>query len=183
MASRAYGAPYAKKHRFQFHRNRCFSTCWEASQSLQHCKFFAGYASSGRFEVLRFIPCRNDNRIYLYGDKLVVTFNHKDGAETITLNDIEAALAEAENGSDLVSFAVPKFQIPIWVSGILFLSEGTRTIKCKAPVEPCLPPVSTAATPYFAPKAQRQRVPFGVLPINFQYSAHSPAAKAQGRFC
>ena len=47
------------------------------------------------------------NRIYLYDDKLVITFNHKDGAETITLNDIEAALAEAENGSDLVSFAVP----------------------------------------------------------------------------
>ena len=33
----------------------------EASQSLQHCKFFAGYASSGRFEVLRFNPCINDN--------------------------------------------------------------------------------------------------------------------------
>ena len=48
------------------------------------------------------------NRIYLYDDKLVSTFNHKDGIETITLNDIEAALAEAENGSDLVSFAVPK---------------------------------------------------------------------------
>ena len=48
------------------------------------------------------------NRIYLYDDKLVITFNHKDGTETITLNDIEAALAEAENGSDLVSFAVPK---------------------------------------------------------------------------
>ena len=46
------------------------------------------------------------NRIYLYDDKLVITFNHKDGTETITLNDIEAALAEAENGSDLVSFTV-----------------------------------------------------------------------------
>ena len=57
------------------------------------------------------------NRIYLYDDKLVITFNHKDGAETITLNDIEAALAEAENGSDLVSFAVPKKRMP---TGILF---------------------------------------------------------------
>ena len=35
------------------------------------------------------------NRIYLYDDKLVITFNHKDGAETITLEDIETALAEA----------------------------------------------------------------------------------------
>ena len=47
------------------------------------------------------------NRIYLYDDKQVITFNHKDCAETITLNDIEAALAETENSSDLVSFAVP----------------------------------------------------------------------------
>ena len=64
------------------------------------------------------------NRIYLYDDKLVITFNHKDGAETITLNDIEAALAEAENGSDLVSFAVPKKQIPIRVSAFLFPGKG-----------------------------------------------------------
>ena len=62
---------------------------------------------------------------YLYDDKLVITFNHKDGAETITLNDIEAALAEAENGSDLVSFAVPKIQMPIRVSGFLFCAKMT----------------------------------------------------------
>ena len=48
------------------------------------------------------------NRIYLYDDKLVITFNHKDGAQTVTLGDIETALAEQENGSDLVSSAVPK---------------------------------------------------------------------------
>ena len=47
------------------------------------------------------------NRIYLYDDKLIITFNHKDGAETITLNDIETALTEQEDGSDLVSSAVP----------------------------------------------------------------------------
>ena len=64
------------------------------------------------------------NRIYLYDDKLIITFNHKDGVETITLNDIEAALAEAENGSDLVSFAVPEKHIPIWVSDFLILWAG-----------------------------------------------------------
>ena len=42
------------------------------------------------------------NRIYLYDDILVITFNHKDGAETITLEDVETALAEAGFGSDLV---------------------------------------------------------------------------------
>ena len=40
--------------------------------------------------------------------KLNITFNHKDGAQIITLSDIETALAEQENGSDLVSSAVPK---------------------------------------------------------------------------
>ena len=47
------------------------------------------------------------NRIYLYDDKLVITFNHKDGTEIITLNDIETALTDAKVGSDLVSFGVP----------------------------------------------------------------------------
>ena len=47
------------------------------------------------------------NRIYLYDDKLIITFNHKDGAQIITLSDIETVLAEQENGSDLVSSAVP----------------------------------------------------------------------------
>ncbi|MBR4291434.1 MAG: recombinase family protein [Oscillospiraceae bacterium] len=42
----------------------------------------------------------------LYDDKLVIIFNHKDGAETIILEDIETALAEAGFGSDLVSFSV-----------------------------------------------------------------------------
>lgn len=64
------------------------------------------------------------NRIYLYDDKLVITFNHKDGAQTITLSDIETALAEQENGSDLVSSAVPKNQIPVRVSGFLVLRAG-----------------------------------------------------------
>ena len=47
------------------------------------------------------------NRIYLYDDRLVISCNHKDGAETITLEDVETALAEAGFGSDLVSLAVP----------------------------------------------------------------------------
>ena len=63
------------------------------------------------------------NRIYLYDDKLVITFNHKDGAQTITLNDIETALAEQENGSDLVSSAVPKAGCPIWDGLFLFMPQ------------------------------------------------------------
>lgn len=64
------------------------------------------------------------NRIYLYDDKLIITFNHKDGAQTITLGDIETALAEKENGSDLVSSAVPKTGYPIRDDPFLLFREG-----------------------------------------------------------
>ena len=64
------------------------------------------------------------NRIYLYDDKLVITFNHKDGAQTITLGDIETALAEQENGSDLVSSAVPKTGYPIRDNPFLICHAG-----------------------------------------------------------
>ena len=68
------------------------------------------------------------NRIYLYDDRLVISCNHKDGEETITLEDVETALAEAGFGSDLVSFAVPKK--PDTHQGIwLFLYPG-RILNC-----------------------------------------------------
>ena len=40
------------------------------------------------------------NAIYLYDDKLVLTFNYKDGTRTITLDDVKGA-AKANTGSDL----------------------------------------------------------------------------------
>ena len=75
------------------------------------------------------------NRIYLYDDKLIITFNHKNGAETITLNDIETALTEQEDGSDLVSSAVPKIHIPSGMWIFCYTSKGTRTIQCGSPVD------------------------------------------------
>lgn len=41
------------------------------------------------------------NSIYLYDDHMVITFNYKDGAKTITFEEIENAI----NGSDLAGFA------------------------------------------------------------------------------
>ncbi|MBQ7122585.1 MAG: recombinase family protein, partial [Clostridia bacterium] len=43
------------------------------------------------------------NSVYVYDDKLVFTYNFKDGTETITLEEIEAAF-----GSDLNYCAPPK---------------------------------------------------------------------------
>ena len=40
------------------------------------------------------------NSVYLYEDKLILTFNYKDGTKTVSLNDIE--------GSDLARFGAPR---------------------------------------------------------------------------
>ena len=109
------------------------------------------------------------NRIYLYDDKLVITFNHKDGAETITLEDVETALAEAGFGSDLVSLAVPNKREDTLMGILSFISPsgrgGTRTIKCKCPVDTCLMRARPHQHLNFCPGgAEMLRVPSGILP-------------------
>ena len=59
LASKAYGAPYAKNHRFRFSGNGDFGLLGSIPNP-QHCKFFAGCASSGCFEVLRFNLYENE---------------------------------------------------------------------------------------------------------------------------
>ena len=48
------------------------------------------------------------NAIYLYDDKIVIGFNYKEGTKTITFDDVQKTLAEAENGSDLDCLGAPK---------------------------------------------------------------------------
>ena len=45
------------------------------------------------------------NSIYLFDDRMVITFNYKDGSKTITFEEIENTV----NGSDLTAFGAPKF--------------------------------------------------------------------------
>ena len=47
------------------------------------------------------------NAIYLYDDKLVITFNYKDGTKTITWDDAKETVEKAENGSDLDCLGAP----------------------------------------------------------------------------
>lgn len=47
------------------------------------------------------------NAIYLDDDKMVITFNFKDGSKTITFAEIEAA----EKGSDFTDFGAPEWQV------------------------------------------------------------------------
>ena len=47
------------------------------------------------------------NAIFLYDDKLVITFNYKDGTDTITFDDLKAALDKENTGSDLDCSTAP----------------------------------------------------------------------------
>lgn len=40
------------------------------------------------------------NAIYLYDDKMVITFNYKDGTKTITPDDVKRAIKKDNTGSD-----------------------------------------------------------------------------------
>ena len=47
------------------------------------------------------------NAIYLYDDKIVITFNYKEGVKTVTLDEAKEAIPE-ENGLDLDCLGSPK---------------------------------------------------------------------------
>ena len=48
------------------------------------------------------------NAIFLYDDKVVLTFNYKEGTKTITFDDLKTALAEEKISSDLDCQAAPQ---------------------------------------------------------------------------
>ena len=70
------------------------------------------------------------NAIYLYDDKLVLTFNYKDGTRTITLDDVKEA-AKANTGSDLDCLGAaglePIQSAVLWTAGKRRL-DGVYTI-------------------------------------------------------
>ena len=85
------------------------------------------------------------NAVFVHDDKLLLTFNFKDGTRTITFNDVQ--IATCSNGSDLDCLRAPKKQIP--EPGICFFRCGRmRTIQCMALPHrhPMLCPQDTAAT-------------------------------------
>lgn len=47
------------------------------------------------------------NAIYLYDDKLIITFNYKEGSQTVTFGDIKTALSQKNTGSDLDCLTAP----------------------------------------------------------------------------
>ena len=48
------------------------------------------------------------NAIFLYDNKMVITFNYKEGTTTITFDDLKAALNGKNMGSDLDCLTAPR---------------------------------------------------------------------------
>lgn len=54
------------------------------------------------------------NAIFLNDDKMVITFNYKDGTDTITFDDLKVALDKENAGSDLDCSAAPGLHLSGW---------------------------------------------------------------------
>ena len=60
------------------------------------------------------------NAIYLYDDKVLITFNYKEGTQTITFEEAAQAASKG-NGSDLDCFTAPDIERQIVRFGVLSL--------------------------------------------------------------
>ncbi len=99
------------------------------------------------------------NAIYLYDDKLVLTFNYKDGTRTITLDDVKEAVKN-NTGSDLDCRGAPKYRLPLTGRPIFLCSkDGTRKIQSNLPGGRLGNSGWTELPPYDLPSANQQRVP------------------------
>ena len=60
------------------------------------------------------------NSIYLYDDKVLITFNYKEGTQTVTFGEAVEVASEG-NGSDLDCFTAPNFERQVVRFGVLSL--------------------------------------------------------------
>ena len=73
------------------------------------------------------------NSVYVYDDKIVLTYNYKDGSQTLTLQEIESALS-----SHLTSLCPPKRKPHLWVWFFFFVStQDSNPSQSKCPVDTC----------------------------------------------
>ena len=112
------------------------------------------------------------NAIFLYDDKMVITFNYKDGTDTITFDDLKIALADQKTGSDLDCSTAPR-------------RNGLRSIQkarlvSRAFFIPLRHSISAQEPPLTRRLASKRACgrspsPRGILPM--QTSAGAPAAR------
>ena len=65
------------------------------------------------------------NAIFLYDDKMVITFNYKEGTKTITLAELPEAISN-KNGSDLNCLVAPKNRTPLRGRPVFWYLRRTR---------------------------------------------------------
>ena len=70
------------------------------------------------------------NAVYLFDEKVLITFNYKDGTKTITFDEIAAKDAPEGNGSDLGCFAPPRTPVSNGYRSFCFicLAKGTARV-------------------------------------------------------
>jgi len=52
------------------------------------------------------------NAMYLFDDKILITFNYKEGTRTITFSDVQEAVNSAHSGSDMDCLSAPTAKAP-----------------------------------------------------------------------
>ena len=60
------------------------------------------------------------NAIYLYDDKVLITFNYKEGTQTVTFGEATEVASEG-NGSDLDCFTAPRTAAQVLCSSPFYL--------------------------------------------------------------
>ena len=95
------------------------------------------------------------NAVYLYDEKVLITFNYKDGTKTITFDEIAAKDAPEGNGSDLGCFAPPRTPVSNGYRSFCFicLAKGAARVDSNS----IDPPNSPAGKK--APVQQRRPLP------------------------
>lgn len=73
------------------------------------------------------------NAIFLYDDKLVITFNYKEGAKSITFDDLQDVM-NRENGSDLDCSAAPRKNVLLSPDKSTFFSSEACLAAREAPL-------------------------------------------------
>ena len=65
------------------------------------------------------------NAIFLYDDKMVITFNYKEGTKTITFAELQEAISN-KNGSDLDCLAAPSLLRSVMLRSNFLLPDRLR---------------------------------------------------------
>ena len=73
------------------------------------------------------------NAIFLYDDKMVITFNYKEGTTTITFDDLKAALDGKNTGSDLDCLTAPRRRKLCIACGDFFSHRRARSAAAPSP--------------------------------------------------